>query len=175
MTEFPWLKSPAIQQLLHKLVDKLDATEARGNADTLALPLNASNWPDLYRAVFESDKEALWEQILQLHQAGWIQLSPPLAYKNSQGYDAKPKLKVINRDAIRTATGRLERPKTVIERWRIAIDEHLQASEEVKAIAGNYFIDLADHSMVEVVQRLNHLRDLQTETLMLREVSAKLF
>jgi hypothetical protein len=52
MTEFPWLKSPAIQQLLHKLVDKLDATEARGNADTLALPLNASNWPDLYRAVF---------------------------------------------------------------------------------------------------------------------------
>jgi hypothetical protein len=29
--------------------------------------------------------------------------------------------------------------------------------------------------MVEVVQRLNHLRDLQTETLMLREVSAKLF
>jgi hypothetical protein len=63
----------------------------------------------------------------------------------------------------------------VIERWRIAIDEHLQAAEEVKAIAGNYFIDLADHSMVEVVQRLNHLRDLQTETLMLREVSAKLF
>lgn len=63
----------------------------------------------------------------------------------------------------------------MIERWRSAVDEHLQASEDVKANVGNYFIDLTGHSMVEVVQQLNQLRDLRSEPLMLREVSAKLF
>ncbi len=175
MTNFPWLQSPAIQQLLHKLVDKLDAAEARGSASTLALTLNESTWPALYKANFESDKEVLWEQLLQLHSAGWVQISPATSTRSNQGYDAKPKVKVINVESVRTATGRDERPKSAIERWRIAINEHLDASDEAKQSAGNYCIDLADHSMTEVVKQLNLLKDLQAESLMLREVSAKLF
>ncbi|WNO03945.1 Wadjet anti-phage system protein JetD domain-containing protein [Rhodoferax mekongensis] len=175
MMDFPWLHSPAIQQLLHKLVDKLDAAEGRGSASPLALSLNEASWPALYKANFESEKETLWEQVLQLQRAGWIQISPAQATKSSQGYDANPKIKCVNVDAIRLATSRLERPKTAIERWRSIINEHLDASDEAKLAAGNYCIDLADHPMVDVVQQLNRLKDLQAEPLMLREVSAKLF
>lgn len=175
MMDFPWLQSPAIQQLLHRLVDRLDAAQARGSSTTLPLSLNETNWPALYKANLESEKEILWEQLLELHGAGWIQIFPLVATKSNQGYDSKPKAKVVNLEAIRMVTGRSERQMTAIERWRLAIDEHLQASAQTKLVAGNYCIDLADHSMVEVVQQLNRLKDMQAEPLMLREVSARLF
>lgn len=172
---FPWLQSPAIQQLLNKLVDKLDAADARGSAGTLGLSLNEKTWPALYEAVMESDKEDLWDRVLELHKAKWLQITPPQAIKSSQGYASNPKAKVLNSEEVRTAVGRLERSTTANERWRAAIQTHLQASDEVKQLASNFCIELADHDMSEVVQQLNNLAALRDEALMVREVSAKLF
>ena len=172
---FPWLHSPAIRALLNRLVDHLDRAEARGSAAAQTLPLNDTSWPALYRATFESDKEMLWEQVLKLVELGWIQVLPVQAERSNQGYDQKPRLRVLNIDAVRKATGRPERQRSSIERWRDAIDANLDASDEAKRTAGDYCIDMPDRDMAQVVERLNTLKGMAAMPLLLREVSARLF
>jgi hypothetical protein len=169
------LSSPGIQGVLNKLVDRLDSAEARGSASAQTVALNGTTWPALYCAPMESDKEHLWEQFLKLVEAGWFQVTPPAAARSVAGYDKQPRVKVLNIEAVRRATGRLERPKTALERWREAIDTHLEASAEVKKAAGDYCIDMPDRDIAEVVKRLNALKSLADSPLMLREVSSKLF
>lgn len=175
MEPYSWLQAPGIQSLLNKLVDRLDSAEARGSASAQTMPLNETSWPALYRATFESDKEMLWEQVLKLAEIGWLQVTPVQAGRSNQGYDQKPRLRVLNIDAIREATGRPERQRSSVERWREAIEENLDAPDEVKRIAGDYCIDMPDRDMVQVVERLNALKGLAAMPLLLREVSARLF
>lgn len=172
--QFPWLQSPAMQALLNKLVDRLDSAEARGSASAQTVALNGSTWPALYQATLESDKECLWEQFLELVESGWLQVSPAAA-RSIAGYDKQPRVKVLDIEAVRMATGRPERPKKATERWREAIDAHLEASAEVKKAAGDYCIDMPDRDMTEVVKRLNTLKSLAGTSLLLREVSSRLF
>lgn len=176
MTVLPHsLTSPGIQAVLNKLVDKLDSAEARGSASAQTVALNGSTWPALYNAPMESDKEILWEQFLKLVEAGWLQVTPPAAVRSTAGYDKQPRVKVLEIEAVRQATGRPERPRTAAERWREAIDAHLEASAEVKKAAGDYCIDMPDRDMAEVVAKLNTLKSLAGTALLLREVSSKLF
>jgi len=170
----PGLNSPPIQALLNNLVDRLDAAEARGSASAQTVPLNGSSWSALYNAPMESDKEHLWEQFLKLVQAGWLQVSPAAANR-ADGYDKQPRVKVLDLNAVRKATGRLERSKTAVERWREAIETHLDAPPEIKSIAGDYCIDMPDRTMAEVVEKLNALKSLAATPFLLREVSSKLF
>lgn len=171
----PSLTSPGIQALLNKLVDRLDSAEARGSASAQTVALNSSTWPALYQAPMESDKEYLWEQFLKLVEAGWLQVTPVTAGRSLAGYDKQPRVKVLDIHAVRKATGRPERPKTAVERWREAIDAHLDATAEVKRAAGDYCIDMPDRDMAEVVTRLNMLKSLAGSPLLLREVSSRLF
>ncbi len=176
MTVWPHsLTSPGIQAVLNKLVDRLDSAEARGSASAQTVALNGSTWPALYHAPMESDKEHLWEQFLKLVEAGWFQVTPPAAARSTAGYDKQPRVKVLDIEAVRRATRRLERPKTAVERWREAIDAHLIASAEVKNAAGDYCIDMPDRDMAEIVVRLNTLKSLAGTPLLLREVSSRLF
>lgn len=175
MASAPWLQVPGIRTLLNKLVDRLDSAEARGSASAQTVALNSSTWPALYQAPMESDKEHLWEQFLKLVEAGWLQVTPVAAARSIAGYDQQPRVKVLDVEAVRKATGRPERPKTAAERWREAIDAHLDASAEVKKAAGDYCIDMPDRDMAEVVTRLNTLKTLAGTPLLLREVSSRLF
>lgn len=175
MTEPLWLQSPAIQALLNHLVDKLDSAEQRGSASVQTIPLTASTWPALYQAPMESDKEFLWEQLLALVKLGWFQVTPVAASRSEAGYDEKPRIKVLDIEAVRKATGRMERQKTVVERWREALALHLDAPDEVKRAAGDYCIEMPDREMAEVVERLNGLKALAGTPMLLREVSARLF
>ena len=68
-----------------------------------------------------------------------------------------------------------ERVKSTVERWREAVNEHLDAPPSVKESVGNYCIELAGHSMADVVLRLNGLQRLKDQPLLMREVSARLF
>ena len=171
------LSEPAIaslKPLLNKLIDKLDAAEVRGSAKMQTVELNQSSWPALYCANFESEKEHLWAQLLRLVKFGWLQLSPAAA-NCSDGYAATPRVKILDIEAVRSALGRLAREMTSNERWRDAINKHLNASEDIKKIAGDFCIDIFGHAMEDVVQRLNTLQSLKNHPLLLREVSSKLF
>lgn len=170
-----WVSSPAVQALLNKLVDRLDRAEARGSASAQTLALNATTWPALYNARFESDKEHLWEQFLKLVELGWLQVTPESARRSVAGYDQQPRVKVLSIDAVRNAVNRPERIKSATERWREAIEQHLDASPTAKAVAGGYCIELPDRDMSDIVRQLNGLKELATSNLMLREVSSKLF
>lgn len=175
MESYSWLRVPGIQSLLNKLVDRLDSSEARGSASAQTVALNGSTWPTLYQAPMESDKEYLWEQFIKMVEAGWLQVTPPAAARSVAGYDKQPRVKVLDIEAVRQATGRPERPRTAAERWWEAIDAHLEASAEVKKAAGDYCIDMPDRGMAEVVAKLNTLKSLAGTPLLLREVSSRLF
>lgn len=175
MESYSWLRVPGIQSLLNKLVDRLDSAEARGSASAQTVALNGSTWPTMYQAPMESDKEYLWEQFIKMVEAGWLQVTPPDAARSVAGYDKQPRVKVLDIEAVRQATGRPERPRTAAERWREAIDAHLEASAEVKKAAGDYCIDMPDRGMAEVVAKLNTLKSLAGTPLLLREVSSRLF
>lgn len=172
--KFHWLQTPAMQEVLNKLVDRLDNAEARGSANAQTVAVN-SLWPTLYLATMESDKELLWEQFLKLVELGWFQVTPAAATRSNQGYDKKPRVKVMDIESVRTATGRSTRKKSAVERWREAIEAHLDASVEVKKSAGDYCIDMPDRDMREVIERLNSLKGMADTPLLLREVSARLF
>lgn len=169
-----WLQAPGMQQLLHKLVDRLDGAELRGTR-AQSLSLEARTWPALYDSPIESAKEALWEQLGELVRWGWLDIKPASALQRRSGYDQAIRVSVTDERAVRTAAGRAERHRSAAERWRRAVEQGLDASEDVKRQVGDYCIDIADRTMDEVVARLNELPALRDEVLLLREVSAQLF
>lgn len=170
-----WLESEGIRQLLNMLVDRLDSAEHRGSASAQSVALNERTWPALYRATLESAKEDLWEYAVALNRRGWVQIKPDAAIRSTSGYALSPRLTVLDENIIRKQVGRAERPRSSVERWREAIAIHLSASEDAKRLAGEFWIDMPDRSMAEVVQQLNRLPELATQPLLLREASAKLF
>lgn len=170
-----WAQEPDVQHLLSQLVGRLDNAEQRGSAKAQSVALTDKLWPELFNAVYESDKEALWERARQLHTLGWIELTPQAAARSPSGYAQPVRVTVRNAQAIREATGRLTREKTSSERWRDAVQASLDAPNGVKKAVGGYLIDIPGRAVVDVVARLNQLRSLKGQPLLLREVSAKLF
>lgn len=176
MTSKPlWLESDAIRQLLDLLVDRLDAADQRGSAKTQSVALTDKSWPALYRAPFESHKEELWGQLTELCRWGWLQVKPDAAARSRSGYALAPRLSVLEEGAVRMAVGRPERLRSSVERWRDAVSTHLDASDEVKQVVGDFCIDMPDRSMVDVVSQLNRLPELAKQPMLLREASARLF
>jgi hypothetical protein len=170
-----WLQSPEVQQLLHRLVDGLDAAEGRGSLKARSLLLGSRTWPALYGAPFESTKEHLWQCVRQMGQWGWLSSSPPLALQSESGYAMEPRLTVVSVAAVREAAGRPERVKSASELWGEAVENSLRASPEAKAAVTQFLVDVPGRTAAEVVERLNLLPDLRSRQLLLREASAHLF
>lgn len=169
-----WLQSADVQQLLNLLVDRLDSADQRGTR-AQSVALGPKTWPALYEAPFESAKETLWEQFGELVRWGWLAVKPEGVAKVRSGYDRSPRVTVLDEPVLRTAVGRPERVRSPAERWRAAVYAGLAASEEVKRQVSEFCIDMPDRAMSEVVARLNELRALKDESLLLREISSKLF
>lgn len=170
-----WVSAPGVQDLLNLLVDRIDSSEVRGAEKLQSVALTEKSWPALYKTPFESAKEGLWANVQQMQRWGWLRVSPDHAARSPSGYASTPRVSVLDPDAIRNAVGRPERVKSSVERWREAIERHLDAPPTVKKAAGEFCIDLPDQSMDEVVQRLNGLRHMADQPLLLREVSGRLF
>jgi hypothetical protein len=172
----PWLGSPAIQELLHGLVDRLDGAEVRGSARAQSVALSKVTWPTLYSQTYESDREALWEQARELHRLGFIAITPEKAAKSASGYDTSPRIGVADATRVRAAVSRLQRSKSASELWREAVNAHLQAPDEAKkAVSGSFPVELEGHSPEAIVCRLNQLSDPANSGMLLREVSSRLF
>ena len=167
--------SKELLSFLERLVDRMDAAELRGAIRAQSVPLNIKTWPELVDARFESDKEALWAEVCQLHVRGWIRVTPEAAARSASGYARDIRVSVLNPLEVRAAVGRAERVKSAAERWREAVNEHLEGPLDAKQVVGAYCIEPAGRSMAEVVQRLNELHRLKDQPLLLREVSARLF
>ena len=174
MTSALWVRSDAIQQLLNQLVDKLDAAERRGSLKPQAALLDERSWPALYLAERESEKEALWAQVLELVRWDWLAVRPQSAHSPS-GYAQSPRVSVTDIAAVRTATSRPHRIRGAAESWRDAVYQHLDATDALKQLVAGYCIEVPGHEMPEVVERLNRLRDFADQPLLLREVSSRLF
>ncbi len=175
MTAKPlWLFSPEVRELLALLVDRLDSAEQRGTK-VQSVALSEKSWPTLYKASFESRKEELWEHVGEMCSWGWLSVKPEGATRARSGYDRSPRVTVTNESAVREAVGRPERVKSATERWREAVNAGLEVSDAAKRIVGEYCIDMPDHSMAEVVQELNRLPTFPDKSMLLREVSTRLF
>ena len=167
--------SRELLSFLERLVDRMDAAELRGASKAQSVPLNIKTWPELVDSRFESDKEGLWAEVCQLHARGWIRVTPEAAASSASGYARDIRVSVLDPLEVRAAVGRAERVKSAAERWREAVNEHLEGPPDAKQVVGAYCIELAGRCMVEVVQRLNELHGLKDQPLLLREVSARLF
>lgn len=176
MTEEPlWLQSAPVQQLLNLLVDRLDSAEQRGSAKAQSVALGERTWPSLYKAQRESEKEDLWGNAVEMARWGWLAVKPEGALRSRSGYADSPRVTVVNEPEVRRAVGRAQRVKSAAERWREAVREGLQGSDDVKAAVSEFCIDMPDRAMAEVVERLNELPALSGKPMLLREVSAQLF
>ena len=170
-----WLGAPGIRDFLNLLVNRLDSAELRSSGKAQSIALTEKVWPALFKAPFESAKEELWEHVVEMCNWGWLKVKPEAALKSASGYAESPRIVVVDVAAVRKAVGRTERIKSSVERWRKAVNRGLLASEEAREAVGEFCIDMPDHSMDEVVERLNELPSLATQPLMLREASARLF
>lgn len=170
-----WLTASGVSALLNLLVDRLDSAEQRGSGKAQSVALSEKTWPALYEAPVESLKEELWGHVVEMGRWGWLQVRPEGATKVPHGYAMSPRLAILNLPSVRAAVGRPCRVKSSVERWREAVEGGLLASAEVKKLAGDYCIDVPGRSMEDLVQRLNELPELAKHSLLLREVSSKLF
>jgi hypothetical protein len=176
VTEEPlWLQSASVQQLLNLLVDRLDSAEQRGSVKAQSIALGERTWPALYKAQRESEKEDLWSHAVELSRWGWLTVKPDGAVRSRSGYAESPRVTVANETEVRRVVGRAQRIKSATELWREAVREGLQVTDEVKAAVSEFCIDMPDHTMSEVVARLNELPSLAGKSMLLREVSAQLF
>ncbi|MEQ1637680.1 MAG: Wadjet anti-phage system protein JetD domain-containing protein [Methylococcales bacterium] len=172
MSKPRWLEQPEIQNLLHRIVDKLDKADGR---PVRTFKLNQKSFPELFNADFEGDKENYWSQLIELNQWGWFSIKTDRSESGSVGYDLNPKLKITDETAIREAIGRLEPIKSSQQIWREAVYRRLQLNEEQLEVIANQKIEIPGKSSDEIVERLNLLVNLINEPLLLREVSARLF
>ena len=176
MTEQPlWLQSSPVQQLLNLLVDRMDSAEQRGSARARSVALSEQTWPALYEAQRESEKEELWGHAVELARCGWLTVKPTSAIRSRSGYADSPRVTAANEVEVRRAVGRAQRVKSAVERWREAVRDGLRGAAEVRAAVSDFCIDMPDHTMAEVVERLNELPALADKPLLLREVSSQLF
>lgn len=167
----------AILALLNRLVDRLDGAELRGSSSAQTVALGERIWPELYRSDFESEKAEHWGRLQELMRLGWVQVTPEAAARSRAGYavNPQPRIRVIDAAAVRAAVGRLERAKSSAELWKDAVYLGLNAPAHVLAKVSAYCIELPGHAMTDTVERLNGLRALGSQPLLLREVSSKLF
>ncbi|WP_395823760.1 Wadjet anti-phage system protein JetD domain-containing protein [Collimonas sp.] len=162
-------------QLLHKLVDHLDNEEAAGQKSVRDFKLNRRNWPAFYGAELEGDREQLWSNVEWLAQQGWFEIKLDMPKSPQAPYERKPRWVALDALKLREATKRPQRVVSAKEQWRIAVQQHLHASDEVKKAVSSYLIEIAGEPAEAVVLRLNGLFELASEPLLLREVSSKLF
>jgi hypothetical protein len=164
-----------MRQLLNFVVDKLDDAQAQGRGLARTLKLDAKSFPALFKAELESDKELHWKHLETMQAWGWIRLKLGKPQLGLADYERNPRLEVVNEAAIRGAVGRTERNKSAAEVWREAVFAGLDAPETGRELVARYLIEIPGRSAAEVVARLNGLRALADEPLLLREVSARLF
>lgn len=170
-----WLMSPAIETLLNRIVDKLDAANAAGRETVRAIKLDAHTFPHLFKAEFEEEKERLWGHLTVLADWGWVTLKLDRAHPGQAPYQRNPRLTVTDAIRLREATNRPARVRSAGELWREAVSGLLVAPEAVKAVVSRYRLEIPGRTAEEVVGQLNRLSTLADEPLLLREVSARLF
>lgn len=170
-----WLSHSGVQQLLNMLLDRTERAELAQSTQARATTLDARTFPALYKAEFDGDRQELWDYVLSLAKMQWIDLRLDKGQPGMAQYERKPKVKVLDLVAIRNATGRLERNKSPMERWREAVFSELSATDIVKLSVSKYRIDIPGRLPGEIARQLNSLQALAGQPLMLREVSARLF
>ncbi len=168
-----WLDHPGVRQLLGVLVDRLDRAQASGTEAQRRFRLNARNWPALFKAELEADKELLWGYLLQMRDWGWVEVSTERLMPGMAPYEAAPSVRIADAAALRVATGRSERPKSRIELWREAIEATFPA--DVHTLFARQPIEVPGHAPSEVAERLAGIVSLADSPLLLREVSSRLF
>ncbi|MEO8169348.1 MAG: hypothetical protein ABI575_00595, partial [Oxalobacteraceae bacterium] len=137
-----WLESPEMQQLLRKLVDRLDADETSGKESARSFPLNQKTWPALYCAERETDKENLWSCLEWLAHQGWFDIKLAKLNAPQAAYERTPKLQKLNAGLLRSATHRPQRTISAKEQWRSAVQQHLRASDTIKKALSGYCIEV---------------------------------
>lgn len=176
MTRLPlWISSQDMQQILHALVDQIDKSELKGSAVIRPVQLNSTSWPALYKSPTEAHKEELWSNLEYLAAVGWIAIQTDKKQHGQIGYELRPRVSILNCEALRSASGRGSRVKSASESWREAIATHLSSDDPIKKKMERYCIEIKGRSAVEIVQRLSLIQSLKNEDLLLREVSSRIF
>jgi hypothetical protein len=175
MTQPLWLKDPAIQKFLGKLVDKLDSADAQGKELVRAVKVDLTSFPHFFNAELESERERLWACLQEIVRWGWLELKLDRAKPGQVAYERNPRVQVTDENALRRVTNRLERVRSVGELWREAVLLNLDSSDVVKEQISRYRIEIPGKDSKSIVEQLNKLHELADEPLLLREVSARLF
>lgn len=86
-----WVQAKETQALLNRLMDRLDAAEEGAVCQRRSLSCFSEKlWPELFNAPFESRKEDLWGQLVEMCRWGWLQAKPESALRSRSG--AMPRL-----------------------------------------------------------------------------------
>lgn len=175
MTTQQWSVQPDVQQLLNRLIDRIEDAELRGSSGVRPLKLDERSFPALYLAELESAREAAWENVTRLEREGWIQVKLDRPTLGTAPYERNPRIAVANEAAIRVATGRPVRIRSALELWQAAVDVGLNAPHGIKQIVRRSPLAVPGREPAEVMARLNLLFAMADAPLLLREVSAQLF
>lgn len=170
-----WQRRPEVQQLLHRLVDRLDRAVGEGVPLQRAWKLDRSGWPAFHAMDLEEDREALWECVRKLEAAGCFTVKLNRAQVGMAPYELNPRLTGLNESRLRELAGRPTRVVSRAEAWRDAVNTHLDASAGVKELVGRLPLEVGTHPPRDIVQRLALLPSLVQQGLLLREASATLF
>lgn len=170
-----WLDHPGIMALLHLLVDRLDRAEIESKPLVRAIKLNASTFPELYKAKYEAERAELWQYVERIVKLGWIALKLDRGGPGQVGYELNPRITIENASALRTQVGRTVRTLTYTELWKVAVAERCNQESHVSAMLARYPIEIDGRHAKEIVDRLMSIKPLINEPLLLRELSARLF
>lgn len=175
MSEPLWLKANGTLQLLNYIVDKLDAADAQGKSLVRAIKLDEKSFPALYKSSQEEGREQLWGFLQQMVLWEWFDLKLDRPRLGQAPYECNPRLSILNEAEVRRVTGRPIRIRSSAELWREAVSAHLNADDAIKETVSRLKIEIPGRSAEEIVRQLALLPSIASESLLLREVSARLF
>jgi hypothetical protein len=174
------LNEPIAQRVLSKVLDRLDAQPAEDRSLDIRIDLDGAMAPEIHHAETLADRDVAWATIDGLAAAGWARLGYRLHRRHGAREEREPYLDFRwSRDVedfIRTKLCRPRRQPSYAAQWRALVEASgLDMTEAARAQISTTPIMVPGRPVGEVFQRFMSIRQVAQESLLLREVSSRLF
>jgi hypothetical protein len=162
---------------IRKLLTRLATKAQRAGEGVCRQNLDSKSFPEVFLADSGEDADYYWALLKEAAAAASVGITLKSTKTLSAEYERAPKLMLSpdNLPRLLAALGLAPDGPSYREEWKAALLSGLEAPPSVAEALSAFRIKVEGKSAHDIVQALNHLRQLRDEPLLLREVSSRVF
>jgi hypothetical protein len=174
------LDEALIRRIFGRVLDRLDMQAATHRTLAIRINLDPTMAPEIHLADSLAAREVAWAAVDGIVAAGWAQLDYRLHRKHGSRGERQPYLDIRwsdeIEDSVRTKLGRPRKTASYATQWRALIEsENLSLPDTALAKLCTTPIEVTGRPIEDIFSRFLSIREIADESLLLREVSSRIF